>query len=179
MFSFFFFFLFFPITNVASPNINRFSLSSSSVRISQFYSRRSSEVLLCSLCLSHTSYKMLSMAVQPNLNVSLKPLTFPSADPSFKPIKASVFTKPKSFSSNLYLARRRPKNVRLSASAATAEESVAEDTKSDSISVETPPETQVCGAERIFFLSFFCFFWSIEKYMCVCSFFFFYTEKKE
>ncbi|KAF7819988.1 30S ribosomal protein 3, chloroplastic-like [Senna tora] len=79
---------------------------------------------------------MLSMAVQPNLHAPLKPLAFSSLNPSFAPIKASVFTKPRSFSATLNLSRTRPQNFRLFAEAATAEQSVTE---------ETPPETQKLG----------------------------------
>lgn len=86
---------------------------------------------------------MLSMAVQPNLHASsLKPLVFASSNPSVTFIKSCVFTEPKPFSSNLFLTAK-PQKFRLSAAAATAEESLDEDMEWDGISAETPPATQV------------------------------------
>ncbi|XP_061348547.1 small ribosomal subunit protein cS23-like [Gastrolobium bilobum] len=70
---------------------------------------------------------MLTMAIQPNMvpTLNLKPLTFPS----LRPIKASLFTNPKPFSSS-HLLKATPTSFRLSASAAVAE---------DAPSSESPP----------------------------------------
>ncbi|XP_028805863.1 30S ribosomal protein 3, chloroplastic [Neltuma alba] len=89
---------------------------------------------------------MLSMAVQPNLHASssLKPLAFSSSNPSVTSIKPCVFTKPRSFSSHPVL-NAAPQKFRLSAAAATAEESVDENTELDSVSAQNPPATQKLG----------------------------------
>ncbi|KAI4346833.1 hypothetical protein L6164_007696 [Bauhinia variegata] len=87
---------------------------------------------------------MLSMAVQPNLNASLRPLTFLSHNLSLKPFKASVFIKPKPFPSRLILASK-PRNFMLAASASTAEESIDEETDLGYVSVETPLQKEKLG----------------------------------
>ncbi|XP_054806453.1 30S ribosomal protein 3, chloroplastic-like [Prosopis cineraria] len=87
---------------------------------------------------------MLSMAVQPNLHASsLRPLAFSSSNASVTCIKPCVFTKPKQFASNLFL-NASPQKFRLSAAAATAEESLDEDTELDNIPAVTP-QTQKLG----------------------------------
>jgi hypothetical protein len=90
---------------------------------------------------------MLPMAIQPNLNVSLKPVAFPCHN-SFE--KASIFARPQSLS----LSRFKPLNrqshstriLKLSATAAAAEAAapVTEDTRAaDDSASESPPDKEV------------------------------------
>ncbi|KAI9085586.1 hypothetical protein K1719_032429 [Acacia pycnantha] len=107
-----------------------------------FASRSSQQEQLAKL-----AWKMLSMAVQSNFHASsLKPFSFSSSNPSVTSIKPCVFTKPKPFSSNLFLTAT-PQKFRLSAAVGTVEESLAVDTEWDGISAETPPVTQKLGVE--------------------------------
>ena len=85
---------------------------------------------------------MLSMAVQPSVNTSLKPLTLPTHKPFLNPIKASISAKQNPSFAQLFLAQR-PRKSRFSASAAIAEDSVAEETALDEIPTKAPPEKEV------------------------------------
>ncbi|KAJ7971212.1 30S ribosomal protein 3, chloroplastic [Quillaja saponaria] len=92
---------------------------------------------------------MLSMAVQPNLNACVKPLTLPYQNLLLTSFKASVVTKPKPFSQlhSVYLKNLTcsSRNLRLSASASTIEETVAEEAPVDDIPAETTPNTEKLG----------------------------------
>ncbi|XP_062152433.1 small ribosomal subunit protein cS23-like [Alnus glutinosa] len=91
---------------------------------------------------------MLPMAIQPNLNVSLKPVAFPCHN-SFE--KASIFARPQSLS----LSRFKPLNrqshstriLKLSATvAAEAAAPVTEDTRAaDDSASESPPDKEKLG----------------------------------
>ncbi|KAJ4974763.1 hypothetical protein NE237_007937 [Protea cynaroides] len=89
---------------------------------------------------------MFSMAIQPGVNGAFTPSCFPPQKLGLKPLKASVFLKPKvstlhilSFA-ELKLKSTR-KEVRLSASAAAAE-AVEEDTSSEDLTSVAPEDSQ-------------------------------------
>ena len=116
---------------------------------------------------------MLAMAVQPNLNVSLKPLAFPSQ--KIKPLleKASIFANPisKTISlSNLKLSSdchtHTTKLVKPIWASATAEATVAEEhtVSDDDFISQSPPDKEVSLTLSL----------SLSLYVCVVNGFFFF-----
>ncbi|KAG6716284.1 hypothetical protein I3842_04G041600 [Carya illinoinensis] len=98
---------------------------------------------------------MLPMAIQPNLNPSLKPLAFPLQSFFLKPFeKAPIFARPHSHSQSVlkqlsrhsHSQRTRIFKLSASASASTAEAAVAEHTLADDDSPsESPPDKEKLG----------------------------------
>ncbi|XP_059642255.1 small ribosomal subunit protein cS23-like [Cornus florida] len=95
---------------------------------------------------------MLSLAIQPSVNGSLKPSTFafPTQKIVSKPLKESIFVKPNASSfqsstlSQLKINRSSRKSV-LSASSAATAEAVPEGALAEDSTSSTPPEKEKLG----------------------------------
>jgi hypothetical protein len=114
---------------------------------------------------------MLPMAIQPNLNLSGKPIAFPCQN-FFE--KASIFSRPQSLS----LSRFKPLNrqshrhstriLKLSATAAAEAAPVTENTLADDdVASEPPPDKEVPPLSLSLSLS-------LPLLICVCVVFFFF-----